>query len=251
MGKASSAKKIKRVQQAGVNRAPGQRRNLAYPALIVGIVVVGLVLVYFARDSRQASASVSPTTRDHWHTAFGVNVCGEFQDNLSDAKPDALGIHTHQDGLIHIHPFGSGAAGKNAVFQKFADQTGLEVSNGSFTIPGGKTYKTGQKCGDKEAEVALFVWPPQASDKTDPKKITEDIGGVRFTENGQIMVLSFNPKGDTPKQPPSVDTLQNPSDLNQQSQPGTVNGNPATTAPATTAPTTTAAGQATTTVKPG
>jgi len=52
MGKASQAKKIKRVQQAGVSRAPGQRRQLAYPALIVGIVIVGLVLVYFARDSR-------------------------------------------------------------------------------------------------------------------------------------------------------------------------------------------------------
>ena len=41
MGKASSSKKIRRVQQAGVSRAPGQRRNLAYPALIVGIIVVG------------------------------------------------------------------------------------------------------------------------------------------------------------------------------------------------------------------
>jgi hypothetical protein len=42
MGKASSAKKIKRVQQAGVSRAPGQRRNMAYPALILAILVVGV-----------------------------------------------------------------------------------------------------------------------------------------------------------------------------------------------------------------
>ena len=46
MGKASSSKKIRRVQQAGVSRAPGQRRNLAYPALIVGIIVVGTLLVF-------------------------------------------------------------------------------------------------------------------------------------------------------------------------------------------------------------
>ena len=45
MGKASSSKKIRRVQQAGVSRAPGQRRNLAYPALIVGIIVVGTLRV--------------------------------------------------------------------------------------------------------------------------------------------------------------------------------------------------------------
>lgn len=248
MGKASSAKKIKRVQQAGVNRAPGQRRNLAYPALIAGIIVVGLVLVLLARDSRQATASVAPTTRDHWHTAFGIDACGEFQNNLGDAKPDALGIHTHQDGLIHIHPFGSGASGQNATFQKFADQTNLQISNGSFTIPGGKTYKNGDKCGDKEGQVALYVWPPQANDKTEPRVVTENIGDVRFTEDGQIMVLSFNPKGVTPKLPPSVETLKNPADTSGTPQQGSINGSvPASSTPSTTA----AAGAAATTVKPG
>ena len=59
MGKASSAKKIKRVQQAGVSRAPGQRRNMAYPALIISILVVGSVLVFFARG-KDGSRRPSP-----------------------------------------------------------------------------------------------------------------------------------------------------------------------------------------------
>jgi len=33
---------------------------------------------------------------------------------VSDAQQDVLGIHTHGDGLIHIHPFSDSAAGVNA-----------------------------------------------------------------------------------------------------------------------------------------
>jgi len=235
MGKASSAKKIKRVQQAGVSRAPGQRRNLAYPALIAAIIVVGLVLVFFARDSRQATASVAPTSRDHWHAAFGIDICGEFQGNVSDAGPDRLGIHTHKDGLIHIHPFGAGASGQNATFGKFASQTGLVLGNGTFTLPGGKTYKNGDKCGKDEGRVALYVWPPQASDKTDPRIVTSNLADVRFTEDGQIFVLAFAPKDAKPKLPPSVPALENPNDTEPPQQ-GSVNGSIPASTPATSAP---------------
>ena len=134
MGKASSSKKIRRVQQAGVSRAPGQRRNLAYPALIVAIIVVGTVLVVLARDTRQATASEAPTTRDHWHEAFGINICGEFLDPVTDDGADRLGIHTHQDGLIHVHPFGAGGSGENATMQVFLDQIGAEVSDGTHEV---------------------------------------------------------------------------------------------------------------------
>jgi hypothetical protein len=100
----------------------------------------------------------------------------------------------------------------------------------------------------------MYVWPPQAGSKTEPKVVTKDLGDIRFTDNGEIMVLSFNPKGTTPKQPPSVETLQNPADLNQASQPGSLNGTtstvPASSTPSSTPPTT-AAGETTTTAKPG
>ena len=160
MGKASSSKKIRRVQQAGVSRAPGQRRNLAYPALIVGIIVVGTLLVFLARDSRQATASEAPTTRDHWHEALGINICGEFLGNPSDDGPDRTGIHTHADGLIHIHPFGSGATGDNATMQVFLDQIGASVTDDSLTLKDGTTKTNGDKCDGKAGEVALFVWSP-------------------------------------------------------------------------------------------
>lgn len=258
MGKASSSKKIRRVQQAGVSRAPGQRRNLAYPALIVAIVVVGTVLVVLARDSRQATASEAPTTRDHWHQAFGINICGEYQDPPADDGADRLGIHTHQDGLIHVHPFGAGASGDNATMQAFFDQIGAEVTDDSFTLLGGESKKNGEECDGKKAEVALFVWPPQANDQTEPEKLTgSEITEARFTEDGGAYVLSFNPKGFTPPLPPSISELASPSDVEPGQAPDdglntatstTVAGETPTTAPGET---TTSAPADTTTSTPG
>lgn len=246
MGKASSSKKIRRVQQAGVSRAPGQRRNLAYPALIAAIVVVGVVLVVLARDSRQATATEAPTTRDHWHAAYATNICGVAQGNPADVGPDRLGIHTHQDGLIHIHPFTASATGTNATFAKFAQSIGLTVSPDSMKLADGTTKTNGQKCDGKKAEVALYVWPPQANDKTEPKRVTGDaINDVRFAEDGQAYVLSFNPPDWKPKLPASMSELANPSDVEPGQSSGGLNSAststpaaPTSAAPSTIAPTT-------------
>lgn len=253
MGKASSAKKIKRVQQAGVSRAPGQRRNLGYPALIIGILVVGSVLVFFARNEREASASEAPVAnQDHWHAAFGIDICGQIQSNPGDAGPDTKGIHTHQDGLIHIHPFVGAAAGQNATFQVFAEQTGIEVTDDSFTLPDGTTYTNGDDCEGEDGEtepgrVALYVWPPQATEATEPEIITSDIATTRFTDDGQAFMLAFVPEGADVPLPPSVEALANPIDLETPPEEGSTEFT-TTTAPAGDASTTTApAGDATTT----
>ena len=227
MGKASSAKKIKKVQQAGVSRAPGQRRNMGYPVLIGGILIAGLVLTFFAREESRASASEAPVAnRDHWHAAFGIDACGAWEPALGDAGPDAQGIHTHADGLIHIHPFVGAAAGENATFSKFAEQVGIELGDGEFTLPDGRTYANGDDCEVEEGEVepgrvALYVWPPQATDATEPEIVTEDLGEERFRRDGQVFVLAFVPEGAEVSLPPSMSELANPSDLEQPPEQGT------------------------------
>ncbi len=229
MGKASSAKKIKKVQQAGVSRAPGQRRNLGYPALITGIIVVGLALTFFARQERAASASEAPVVnRDHWHAAFGINICGEWQDVVHDDGPDTAGIHTHADGLIHIHPFVGAAAGERAVFERFTDQVGIELGEDRIVLPGGESYTNGDECEDEDGEKeegrwALYVWPPQATDATDPEIVTgNDIGAERLRRDGQAFVLAFVPEGEEVGLPPSMPELAAPNDLEAPSEPGSV-----------------------------
>jgi len=241
MGKASSAKKIKRVQQAGVSRAAGQRRAFGYPALIGGIIIVGILLVFFARQSIVSSDEVAPTTDDSWHVAFGLNVCGEFQDQLENVTKDTTGIHIHDDGLIAVHPKNAESAGTNATFGKFAESVGLTVTDTAITLPDGTTKTNGDKCEDQDGRVALVVWPPQANENTEPRVITQNINTTPFTEDGQIFELVFDSRGAENKLPPSVSTLSDPDTKEP--------ADPASSATTTTAPgeTTTVPAETTTT----
>lgn len=217
MGKASASKKIKRVQAAGVSRSAGQRRNLGYPALVVVIVLVGAVLTFFARDYRRGERTDAPVAnRDHWHAAFALKVCGEVIPN--EPAPDNLdGFHIHSDKLIHIHPYSSSVAGRNATFDVFARNAGIALGKDQIELPDGRTFKNGDMCTDEDGKespgrLALYVWPPQATDKTEPKVVTENIGGVGFDEEGMAFVLAFDPEDVEQKLPPTVDALRSPND---------------------------------------
>ena len=221
MGKASSAKKIQRVQRAGVSKTPGQRRALGFPAAIIGILIVGSVLVFVARDARSSAAATAPeANKDHWHTAFGVYDCGEYLPPVPDSGNDPNGIHTHSDGLIHVHPFGAAASGNQAKFSVFADAVGIVIDDDTVTMPaamGGQELKNGADCevdGEKvPGELKMLIWPPQATDEVEPEVVDGDFGNVRFTEDGQIMVLALIPEGtdveDIPL-PSSIEALKDP-----------------------------------------
>lgn len=256
MGKASSNKKIQRVQRAGTTKVAGQRRPLGFPLLLLAIFVVGGVLIYFAREARVEASAIKPeVNRDHWHVAFGVYKCDEYPGDaqaLNDVKPDVLGIHSHGDGLIHIHPFSSGVSGKRATFGAFADQVGIELADGKVTVPtvGGDdlVLKDGDTCeitGDdgkktkEPAELKMFLWPPQANEKIEPKVVSADFGNIRFVEDQAIMALALVPKGTTKiPLPPSVSQLASPSDLNEPPAPAATlpGGLPAPTETAPTVP---------------
>ena len=273
MATPSSSKKIQRVQRAGVTRSKGQRRPLGYTSLIVAMLVIGSVLVFLARDARQSSAQVAPNylKKDHWHAAFGVFVCDKYLPNLKDATTtDVLGIHTHGDGLMHVHPFGLSSSGKNAQLGLWFDDTNLKVEDGKFTMPDGTVHKNGDTCSTgekstKKTHVVLFQWPPQASKDIKPKQITTDIASTRYREDGQIFALALVPDGTKNIElPPSVEQLKNPTAAEQgtptpvTTAPGDTSTSVPTPAASTTvtpvsttaaAPTTTAKTASSTTVK--
>nr|MCU0269912.1 hypothetical protein [Acidimicrobiales bacterium] len=123
MGKASSAKKVARAARAGGGPSR-DKPKLGFPAAIVGIFVVGLLLVVFSygqRNNRAEAEAPSAVNSDHWHTAYGVYVCDTFQEPIPDQGTDPVGIHTHGDGVIHIHPFSEASSGDNAQLYHFTD----------------------------------------------------------------------------------------------------------------------------------
>src|SRR5439155_945439 len=110
--------------------------------------LIGVVLIAFSRSERVgAGKGPHPRLNEHVHDAYGIYDCGQFLPNLQDAKADTLGIHTHGDGLIHIHPFSSSVAGHNATLQAFGNQVNMKFSGSQLKLPTGVTLKTGGKCG--------------------------------------------------------------------------------------------------------
>lgn len=211
MGKSSSAKKVARAARAGGGTTKSKNRNLLFPVSVAAIVVIGVLIVGFARSTNSTSAEVAPKVGDHFHAAYGIYVCDKFLDPLTDPGGDTLGIHTHGDGIIHIHPFGGAAAGKNATLTTWGKTDGLSFGKDSFTV-NGTTYANGYDCNGQPAHVALYVWNADDTSAA-PEVITSDIGGFRLDKDRLAIVLAVVPDGVTPPPPTSIPTLDNLSDV--------------------------------------
>jgi hypothetical protein len=236
MGKASSAKKVARAARAGGTRRPGQRRQLGFPLLIAGIVITGTLLIVFARDSREVNAAPQSQANgeeaDHWHAAFGIYQCDSFIFDgttdggafLTDLLDDPLGIHTHQDGVIHIHPFTDAAGGRNARMRIFFDDVGVQVSNSKVEFPDGTVWDEDETTCTVDGEevpgqIVLARWnnAQDAADGQRPSEIfTEDFGDVRFRNDREYFTLAFLPEGEidtVPVRPQVIEDLGSLDDV--------------------------------------
>jgi hypothetical protein len=263
MGKASSAKKVARAARAGGSRRPGQRRQLGFPAIVAFVVIAGVSLVLFARSSREANASPRSQANeefDHWHAAFGVYDCDHFVFDgsetggafFADLAGDPLGIHTHGDGVIHIHPFTDAAGGRNARLTLFFQDIGLEASDDSITFPDGTVWDEAEKrCGEGDdaprGQIVLARWnsAQDAADGERPSElITEDFGDVRFRADREYYTLAFLPEDELeeiPVRPDVISSLNNLSDVPAEENIEAPSATATTTEPADASTTSTSA----------
>ena len=132
MGKASSAKKVARAARTGGGRTRRGPTSWVWPGLMALVVVLGTAGIVYSRDQRQPDntrplAASAGRAGDHWHAAIGFYICGAFVPDLAEGE-DPLGIHSHGDNIVHIHPFGSSAAGKRATLEVFFDSVNADIS---------------------------------------------------------------------------------------------------------------------------
>ena len=214
MGKASSSKKVSRVARTGGGRTSTRRTSgsWGFPLAMGIVVVLGVLGVYFSRDAAHHKASADqPTVNDHWHAAYGFDVCGTFLPDLPQ-PPNLIGLHTHNDGLIHVEPYVTGSAldrGANATLARFRDgEPGFKLTSTEVQVPGGKLMKNGDQCDGKPGKLTIRQWPDANADAhtdyTDPSK-------VKITDQGAI-TIAFLAEGatDIPK-PASIANLSNPN----------------------------------------
>lgn len=210
MGKASSAKKVARAARAGSARRPSSR-SWTFPLAIGLVVVLGVSLVLFARsDVDEAAANTAPRIGDHWHAAYGIYDCDHFLPPITD-QTDPLGIHTHGDGVVHIHPISSAASGEDARLGVFADAAGIELSDDEVSVAD-TTLSAGNECDGEPAELRVVRW--NVDDPADEgTEFTEKFPNVRFTRDRQAVTIALVPPGaDVPK-PESVPNLDSLTDV--------------------------------------
>lgn len=160
--------------------------------------------------------SPGPTITDHWHEAYGFSVCGEWISPLRGAlematEPGqqayvATGLHSHDDGVIHIHPFGSAGTGVNATLGTFLQNYGVELTDDALRFPadqGGFTAPT--TCDGEPAELRVVVWPA-ADDPTAFVTIREDLRAVPLLD-GAAMTIAVAAPGAEIAPPPSAADL--------------------------------------------
>ena len=249
MGKSSSAKKVARLAQKGKGKKVRFQGGTVFPAVIVVVLIVGLSLVAYARQSAP-SGNEAPTVNDHWHVSYGFYGCDKYLPNLIGNKEDPVdpnyvkyGIHSHDDGVIHWHPSGL-ATGSRAKFGLFLTVYGIKLSDTKLEFPAdqqsGMVYEEGEtKCYKKDSELRTYVWN-QYDKPEDRKMLITDFKNIRIDRDGMVIVVAFVPKGaDAPPLPESAVNLP---------ELGAVDGAGATTSTVAGATTTTVAGATTTTV---
>jgi hypothetical protein len=215
---------------------------MIWTVMTVLVIVVGVGLVVFAKLANDDKAAASPAIGQHWHTFLGVNVCGTWLPNPPAFEPRAsepgvrAGLHSHGDGLMHIHPFASDEAGTAATVGRFISYGGWQLSDTSMKVWDGVEHKNGQYCGkagnQKKSEVQ---WAVGEYGKPWSGKPRTGNPADFHPKNGEIVAVYYLPKGQKLEEPPGAqDALANINDLGGQPATGT-----ATTAPAGTGATVT------------
>lgn len=254
----AKASKYNRARIRSRVRRPKRRGgSMMWSVITAFIVVVGIALVVWSVSDRKAAADTPPQIGDHWHSYLGVNVCGTWLPNAPEFHPRAnepgvnAGLHSHGDGLMHVHPFGSDEVGDKATVGRFMDYGGWKLSSDSFTLWDGQEHKTGQKCGSgADAKPAEVEWTVGRFGKAWTGKPMSGNPADYHPKNGDIVAIYLLPKGAKLPEPPDAEkALTSISDLNGAPVSGT-----GTTAPAggteTTVPSTPATGDTTTSSTP-
>jgi len=116
---------------------------------------------------RPATSVLGPFIgRDHWHATYAVFICGQRQPNFPTWE---AGVHTHADGVIHIHPFIHSEEKEGARLTKWFEYGGGLLTLSEMKMPGtDQVYRNGDRCPDAgEGVLQVFVNGERLDDWSD------------------------------------------------------------------------------------
>ncbi len=122
------------------------------PVMFIVVVVFGILgLLFVVRG-----ATGAPRINDHRHATYQTFICGQRQGHYPEWR---AGVHTHADGIIHIHPFLPREEGAGARLEKWFEYGGGKLTQSELRKPGSREeFKNGDECPDgSEGFLQVFV----------------------------------------------------------------------------------------------
>lgn len=258
MASSSSTKKAAKLAQKGSGRSVRFQGGTVFPAAVAIVLILGLGLVVYGRQTLPAADASPPTINDHWHAAYGFNICGEWYQlagDLEDRNSQGnyiytnflrTGIHSHDDGVMHWHPNTSRAVGKNAVLGVFLESYEVELEDDRLRFPENNVlgfadeYVEGEtKCDGEDATLSVRVWD-SFTDTDAGQRYIANMDRIHIDNDGMVFGIYFGPDDMEQPMPPwaaqlpqlgAIDSGQIlPQDL--LGTDGSVPSAPATVAPA-------------------
>ena len=207
----NSTKEGKNRRDSGVQRiSTVDNPNQSGPGFFIGalglILVAGIAATVFFAVNRESNIGVAPEASiDHWHSALLIHNCGtDLPSTGTFENPD--GIHTHGDGLLHIHPFNPSASGSNATLGNYFEASGAELTDAEFSTGFTDVFPTSMSetdgCEGEDAQLQLAVWPNAFDETAEPEIITENIADYNFDSAGEAITLALLPAGAEIPRPP-------------------------------------------------
>lgn len=190
---------------------------MGWTVATVVVVIVGVIGIVLARGGSESDAA-PVVNKDHWHAYLGVNVCGNWLP-AAPAFESPMGIHSHGDGLMHIHPYSSAAAGKNATVGRFLednDGAGWQLDSTSMKLWDGVQHQDGSTCpsGEFKGQKANLVWATGHYGEPWTGKPRSGNPADFNPQNADIVAIAFLPKGQKIPEPPDAESaLANIEDL--------------------------------------
>ena len=230
----SSTKKAAKLAKSGSGKKVRFQGGTLFPVVVTIVVVLGLALVVYARQSQPSvDASGAPLQSDHWHHAYGFYLCDTWfmlDGNAEEEGTDNFtqyartGIHSHDDGLIHWHPFTSASVGSNARLGVFLDTYDVTLTNDKLTFPESQqaaleeqlagqdppredilVWEDGDTCtvdgSEENAELKVVVWN-NFTDTDDGTTYIADFDNIRLDRDQMVVAIAFVPDGTDVSMPP-------------------------------------------------
>ena len=250
----SSTKKAAKLAQKGKGQKIRFQGGAVFPIIVAATLILGLALIVYSRQTLPAADSSPPTIDDHWHAAYGFYLCDTWyqlegdleernsQGGFTNTNFVQTGIHSHNDGVIHWHPFTSRAVGRNATLGVFLDTYDVELSNDSLRFQSTaalsanpdflpqnfnplEEYIEGEtQCDGEDAELAVKAWGA-FTDTDGGRRFIANMDEVHLDNDGMVFAIYFTSDESGQSMPPwsqdlpqlgAVDSLQvNPEDLLQ------------------------------------